>query len=345
MKTTPEISIIIPAFNAEAFVENSIRSIVNSTAKSCNYEIIAVDDASTDNTLNILKKLAEEIPNLNVYFRHKAGPGGARNLGINYSKGKYLMFVDADDHINQKNLAHLINTLIWLYNTDIIGFDYKKCDKDGNLSDYRKNRLFPYCREMSGAEYMNQQSPESTLWGYLFKRRFLLDNTIKFIEKNIYEHEDFISRTFCLAETVVFLPVEIYYFHHDIENSLSNNKDPKKREQFIANWFAILEELQQFGFMLSDAQAEKGLEIKLNNSAASMIKHLITSNFDTDFITYSISQLKEINLYPLNKSFAKGLNERIFTKITAREDGILWLRNNVSSNNHYGKFAKWLIKS
>ncbi|MEG1999265.1 MAG: glycosyltransferase family 2 protein, partial [Bacteroidales bacterium] len=131
MRSGPEISIIIPTFNAEPYIERCLNSIIKSGADKNMYEIIAVDDSSTDKTLDSLKEIAKSTPQMKVYFRHKSGPGGARNLGMNYAKGRYIMFVDIDDHINSGNFAHLVNTLLQLYEQDIIGFDYFKTDESG----------------------------------------------------------------------------------------------------------------------------------------------------------------------------------------------------------------------
>lgn len=85
-------SIVVPAFNAIAFVEETIRSLLNQTFKD--YEIITVDDGSTDNTKDILNKFAEKI---HILTQPHKGPEIARNLGIQHAKGEYIVSFDADD--------------------------------------------------------------------------------------------------------------------------------------------------------------------------------------------------------------------------------------------------------
>ena len=89
-----EISIIIPVYNAESYIERCLQSIISSSVPEGSYEIIAVDDSSSDRSLELLQKMEGQIPQLHVYHRRKAGPGGARNLGMNYAKGRYIMFVE-----------------------------------------------------------------------------------------------------------------------------------------------------------------------------------------------------------------------------------------------------------
>lgn len=330
MKNTPEISIIIPSYNAAQFINRCLESITGSDADKELYEIIAVDDSSTDNTLELLKKFAESTPQMKVYTRHKAGPGGARNLGMNYAKGRYVMFVDIDDHIDSKNFAHFVNKLVPLYNQDILGFDYLKCDEEGNVSAYN-DKLFPYCREMSGAEYMNMQAPEGVLWGYLFRRKFLIEQEIKFREKNIHCHEEFIARAFCLAQSVEFIPTLIYYFHDKIKGSLTNKPDEEHQKRFVIHWLTVIEELQKFGFLLGDPLSEIGLERKLDYTSALLLKRLILHEYDDAFIADTIRKLESLGLFPLRRDNGYGMRYGFLCKAVDSEKRVFWWRRNASS--------------
>lgn len=301
MKTELEISVVIPAYNAEKYINRCIDSIVKSSANKDRYEIIAIDDSSTDNTYQKLMDIAERVPQLKVYRRHKAGPGGARNLGLNYAKGRYIMFVDIDDHINSKNFAHLLNVLLPLYDHDIIGFDYLKIDSQDKTSPVT-NKVLPYCREMSGAEYMNMQAPQSVLWGYLYRRKFLISNELRFIEKNIHDNEYFLIKSFCLAERVTFLPVQIYYYHYDIPTSLTNKPDDMHQELFVTQLLTVIEELQKFGFLLGDPLSEEGLDRKLDLLSARLLRRLINMDYDENFIYEVLATLDSAELYPLRKA-------------------------------------------
>ena len=100
-----EISIIIPVYNAESYIERCLQSIISSSAPEGSYEIIAVDDSSSDRSLEVLQKMEEQIPQLHVYHRRKAGPGGARNLGvllIYHCQGMLFLFL---------GMSHLVSML------------------------------------------------------------------------------------------------------------------------------------------------------------------------------------------------------------------------------------------
>lgn len=103
------VSIVVPCYNIEKYIERCINSIINQTYK--NLEIIAVNDGSKDNTLNILDRLKVKEPRLNVLNYENHGPSFARNRGIEQAHGQYIMFVDGDDFLNENIVNELLNTL------------------------------------------------------------------------------------------------------------------------------------------------------------------------------------------------------------------------------------------
>lgn len=301
MRNGLELTIVIPAYNAEKYISRCLESIVKSGIDENSYEIIAIDDSSTDKTLEILNEASADMPQLKVYHRHKAGPGGARNLGLNYAKGRYIMFVDIDDHLNSKNFAHFVNVLLPMYEQDIVGFDYLKVNQKGEEFLVTK-KVLPYCREMSGAEYMNMQAPQSVLWGYVYRRKFLLENGLKFIEKNIHDNEYFLIRAFCLAEKITFIPTQIYYYHFDVPGSLTNKPDETHQELYVTQLMTVISELQKFGFMLGDPLSEEGLNRKLDLLSARLLRRLINRDYDLSFIEDVLAELEKAELYPLRKA-------------------------------------------
>lgn len=301
MKSNVELSIVIPAYNAEKYIKRCIDSIITANIKEDIYEIIAIDDASTDSTFAILNELSQDIPQLKAYHRQKSGPGGVRNLGLNYSKGRYIMFVDIDDHLNTKNFKHFVEVLLPMYGQDIIGFDYLKVDEQGNESQVTK-KIFPYCREMSGAEYMNMQAPQSVLWGYVYRRKFLLQHSLKFIEKNIHDNEYFLIKAFCLAEKITFIPTQLYYYHYAIPTSLTNKSDTTHQELYVNQLLDVITELQKFGFLLGDPLSEEGLNRKLDLLTARLLRRLIALDYSEDFIKETLLKLEKMDLYPLREA-------------------------------------------
>lgn len=324
-----EISIIIPVYNAEPYIERCLQSITASEVPESSYEIIAVDDSSSDGSLALLQKLEVQLPQLHVYHRRKSGPGGARNLGMNYAKGRYIMFVDADDLINTISFSRLVSLLLPQYEQDIIGFDYLKIDSDGNKKPY-SNQLFPYCREMTGAEYMNMQQPLGVLWGYLFNRKFILKNSLRFQEKCVQEDEDFVSRAFCIAGTITFLPIQIYYYHYENAGSLVNPIGLEALKDRFLDQLNVIDGLNLYCQELSDSFVESGLNRKIDYLVVSVIRLLVRKQMDEDFIRACLIFLIEIGRYPL-PDCKYDWKYSAFRMFTSSPERILWWKRHADT--------------
>src|SRR5262245_45803696 len=102
----PRVSVIVPAFNAEAYISNAINSILGQTAFADELEILIVDDRSTDNTRQVVADLNAAYPQVKLLINERSrGPSGARNTGLLQARGEYIAFLDADDLWHDDHLA------------------------------------------------------------------------------------------------------------------------------------------------------------------------------------------------------------------------------------------------
>lgn len=106
-----KLSILIPVYNGEDFIAKSYQSIINQSLDSINYEIVYIENNSTDNTVSILKDLQRKDPTVKVYFQTNQGEAYARNLGVEKALGKYIYQLDVDDEIFPGALQRLIHVL------------------------------------------------------------------------------------------------------------------------------------------------------------------------------------------------------------------------------------------
>ena len=119
-----DVSIIMPVYNAEKYISESIRSVQNQNFD--NWEIICIDDGSTDNSVNIVKKISLTDNRVKLLFQNHAGSGPARNKGIINAQGRYVCFLDADDIRKSRGLSSCFS---FLYTRQIKGFCHglKRC--------------------------------------------------------------------------------------------------------------------------------------------------------------------------------------------------------------------------
>jgi len=116
-----KLSIIVPVFNVEKFLEKCILSLVNQDIDCHVYEIIAINDGSTDSSSIILENLKQKISNLIIINQENKGLSGARNTGFNAAQGDYIICVDSDDYLLPNTLKHLLY-LVKKNNLDILEF-------------------------------------------------------------------------------------------------------------------------------------------------------------------------------------------------------------------------------
>ena len=178
------VSVIIPVYNAEGYIENCIKSIANQTYK--NVEIIAVNDGSTDHTAEMLKRLVVQYNNLQVITQPNAGVSAARNTAISHAKGDFLTMVDADDDLPKTALADMVSLM-----TDevdlVIGSHYEV-----KLKHTKSLKRCDCFKSDQIKERFRQFDPMIWFpWGKMFRRSVIDENNIRY-DTNITYGEDHI---------------------------------------------------------------------------------------------------------------------------------------------------------
>ena len=230
----PAVSVIIPMYNAEKYLEECLQSLLNQTLK--NIEIILVDDCSTDNSLEIAKNFIPkfEAENKNfviIKFAQRSGcPGIPRNVALNTAKGKYIFFMDSDDFLSDDALEVFYNAAE-SFNADVVDayitFEYKEINgKFQQIFSMKKNSdhiktpmletsdIAKRVENIIGIKYF------TAVWSKFFRRDFLIKNDIKFPAMTITEDLIFTFQSIVLAKNYVRIPF-IGYFYRIYSDSTS----------------------------------------------------------------------------------------------------------------------------
>lgn len=181
----PLISIIVPIFNVENYLEQCIQSIVNQTYR--NLEIILLDDGSSDRCPQICDKWATKDNRIKVIHKKNGGVSSARNYGLKISKGKYIGFVDSDDYVNPTMYEELLNCLIKT-NTKISICGYYELNAHETIPKCIPNNVISSDKFL---EYIFNDTFVSVLWNKLFSRELFFDNNkLILFNEDIYLGED-----------------------------------------------------------------------------------------------------------------------------------------------------------
>lgn len=216
----PKVSVIMPVYNGEEFLEEAVQSIRNQSMQDI--EIILVNDLSTDRSGEICDRLASEDERVSViHLPNNKGICGARNEGLKIAKGEYIAFCDNDDFF-ENNLVEDNYYLANKYSADMIKFGRKLIDVDSEGKVLRekstpleKGSYFDEQTKLDNYFYMKSKGLLMNVWNGMYKRQLILDRGIWFNEFMRFgsEDADFSYRFFQKCKTIVVNP-GVYYVHY-----------------------------------------------------------------------------------------------------------------------------------
>lgn len=220
----PKISVIIPVYNTEKYIEKCLDSLESQRMQD--FEIIIVNDGATDNSENVIKDYMKN-SKLNIKYLKKENGGlaSARNYGVKKASGKYLSFLDSDDYLD-KNLFSELEKYIDK-DIDLIKFKMKTVDENGKLIEKLDGPVFNVC---SGEEAYEKLCTADKYMDpaciYLYKREFFVENNFKY---KLRYHEDFGLTSLIIIQAKTVISTEICGYNYlQTEESLTRSKDDSK---------------------------------------------------------------------------------------------------------------------
>ena len=220
------LSIIIPAYNADQYLDKCLESCINQDIEDGKYEIIIINDGSTDETGAIADRWAAEHRNIKVIHQQNKGLSEARNAGVEIASGKYIMFVDSDDLIAENCLNALAERCM-SDNPDMIRFCAANMTGSGSV------RRFSYNEEgiLSGKDLLKRDFQVCAPFS-LYRKDFLESFSLKFHPGIYHEDNEFTPRAYWWAERVASVNDLIYYVRQTPE-SITRTPNPKRGEDLL----------------------------------------------------------------------------------------------------------------
>ena len=220
-----KISVIMPSLNVEDYIEQCISSVINQTLNEI--EIICVDAGSTDNTLNILKKYAEKDSRIRIIHSDKKSYGYQVNLGISKAKGEYISIIETDDfieldmfqslyNISNNGKIDIVKGTFYHYN------DYNEKYVISNIDNDKIN--LPTLKKFTLKQHPLFIDGHPSIWAGIYRRQFLIDNEIKFMEVNGggWVDNPFFFETAITAKSIIYTHEPYYYYRISNPNSSTN---------------------------------------------------------------------------------------------------------------------------
>jgi len=218
----PQISVIIPVYNAEKYLQRCVESLITQTYKD--FELILINDGSKDNSLSICNELKAKYDFIQVIDKPNGGASSARNAGLDVAKGKYVCFVDSDDWCEPEYLQTLYNLITKNdYDLSMIGINYIQNNVSSKLNIYSDTKIITdkeklnllqagcFCNRLTdfGTDTIGMGTP----WDKLYKLEIINSNKLRF-NTNIKVGEDkyFIWNYFKYIDTFIYSPENLYNY-------------------------------------------------------------------------------------------------------------------------------------
>lgn len=262
------ISVIVPVYNVEKYLERCVISLINQEGGNAFWEVILIDDGSQDRSGEICDCLADKYNRIHVLHKSNGGLSSARNQGLDMATGDYVLFVDSDDCVEPCTVNTLTQAVKKYQMADAVVFD--GIEENGKEQKIMRGQtpLIGCC--LRGKEYLlrhykdRKMSIEVCL--YLYRKEFLNNNELRFREGILHEDVEFTPRALLAAENVVEIS-DILYHYIVRSDSISTGRNKEKN---IKDLFHTLKELDNLAEQ-QDAELCSWMKDGILNSYLNMV--------------------------------------------------------------------------
>jgi glycosyltransferase involved in cell wall biosynthesis len=333
-----KLSIVVPVYNAEAWLAECLECLLDQDLDAADYEIILVNDGSTDGSKRIAEEYAERYVHVMLFSQENEGVSVARNVGVSKAKGDFVYFIDSDDYIERKSLGKIL-AFAEKNGLDFCGFVSKRTPsrKASNVPDWGCLEKEP--EVLTGLQLIAKYGCSSYAVWYIFKKNLLEQNGIFFEPETLIEDGPFTTNLLIHTARAVFLPVLLYYYYVN-RNSIVETKDRARRQKFTEG---LLVAIKRFTPLIEVAR-EKGAytvalrrlkvrqesyvfflvcrEIRLGTSFAKIKEHLLTIQKESSAWPLVFFSKDEYNL-PLYKILTLIVNHLFLLRMACAAYNVL----------------------
>ena len=305
-----KVSIIIPVYNKQKYLKKSIQSILEQTYD--NFELIIVNDGSTDNSSKICHNFQKIDQRVRVIDLENNGVSNARNVGISNANGDYIQFIDADDYTANNMLENLVN-IARIYNPDVIVNGIEKI----NEKNESVGKILPTFDGMTDIDKIMENfakvQKQTGIYGYVhnkFIRKSIIDNNNLLFDKDIWLAEDL---DFCLdlysnISSIYFCKDIYYYYLQEAENSSTTST---KKYDYLQQAEIILKEKSML--YSKNSLNENNLQV-VNSVITGFIISYMQQKFDYNYNKF----IKNLDIIINNEKFIDSIDCNCSNKFTNR---------------------------
>ncbi|MBQ0061391.1 MAG: glycosyltransferase [Bacteroidales bacterium] len=315
-----KLSIIVPVYNSERYLEACVASLYRQKLDESDFEVILVNDGSTDGSHDIALRLQQQHANLQIINQVNQGLSAARNTGQEHAQGEYIWFVDSDDEIT--DCLHLLLAEIEKYKTlDILGVVINQKNKDKQHIEYQyKQPSLPHNEVITGASAVIQGFDPSSAYSLILRRAFLNEQNLRFMLGITHEDVEFTYRAMAVAQHVVFTH-HIAYNYYLWEDTLSRPKDTKRLLKYIIDDVEVAKSFTALAQQMQNKELASAITNRRNNILFGLTYSLFRNRNDWKARGINqavVAELKTNGFYPITYKL-DSWKKRIATLLLNRE--------------------------
>lgn len=291
------LSIIVPVYNVEAYLQKCVESLLNQDLPVTDYEIILVDDGSKDNSGLLCDKFAQAHDNIRVIHQPNMGLSAARNTGLAEARGQYIQFVDSDDYLNPNVLKDIIRRMED-QNLDILRINYQDVNDLGELINPNKitKPFSDYSEKVcDGITFLNERLGYACYAVQFVIKSDLLKRKGNGFKEGIYfEDTEWTPRILLQAKRIASSLSLVYNYTYR-QGSISRNSDLEKKRKTVADKLWLIESLKIQRARVSDIRWFNGM-------IAQTVLSILTdvSRYFFNSRKQIIKQIKRLEVFPLS---------------------------------------------
>lgn len=289
------VSIIVPVYNVEKYLEKCLESIIMQDLKNEEFEVIIVNDGSPDESQKIIDRYTSKYSNFIGLKKKNGGLSSARNSGLKIAKGEFILFLDSDDFLVENSLKDVLENI---KGADVLMYDYIYIDNEGKKSLPKKyfNKSGFYSIDF----FLKNSIVEANVWKYLFKRSIIEANKIEFIEGMYHEDEHFTLNYLLCCKSISYCDKKVIYYLQR-EESIMSTQDSEKKLKKLEDMIRLIQLFSSNSFEAESIGRIKFEAVERKKQIWSLMILLRTKQFKIkDFeLKNIINKLRQLQFFPL----------------------------------------------
>ena len=282
-----KISIIIPVYNVEDYIVMCIESIIKQDFDKNDFEVLIIDDGSTDQSIRLIKERSKDIENLSIITQSSKGVSAARNAGLAVAKGEYIIFIDSDDFIEYDFCSSLYRYAS-KNELDVVFSSYKFYFNIDSIIEYKA--LYDDDRIITSEEVrkdiLERGKYRAEIWDGIYKKSFLDLNTINFTEGIINEDEEFTLKVYLNSIKIGYLNYNGYLYRQR-QGSITKSIN---FEKVISSRFILLDNFIDIFNKTNTKEKKEFILWRIDSLFEGLLINIKKSNYENDYKKSEINE-------------------------------------------------------